>query len=124
MSFTGSAFCLELRGGCYNTAGYGCACSKCSWENLSIASKGVRNVSHRVLSGIFSVLITSESVLLGVYQEFLARHRPAAWSIALSASEYRVQLFFRTAGAEHAISSMSQYHARQILSIVIVSLSA
>jgi hypothetical protein len=39
---------------------------------------------HRALSGIFFVIITSESVLLGVYQEFLARHRPDAWSIALS----------------------------------------
>src|SRR5215510_11753462 len=39
---------------------------------------------HRVLSGIFSGIITAASILLGVYQEFPAKHRPDAWSIVLS----------------------------------------
>jgi hypothetical protein len=39
---------------------------------------------HRGLSGIFSGIITAARVLLGVYQEFLAKHRPDAWSILLS----------------------------------------
>ena len=39
---------------------------------------------YRGLSGIFSGIITTARVLLGVYQEFLANHRPDAWSILLS----------------------------------------
>ena len=64
------------------------------------------NCCHRVLSGLFSVLITSESVLLGVYQEFLARHRPDAWSIALSSVRVSCAVFLprcwcRTCNIQH-----------------------
>src|SRR5215510_10772384 len=55
-----------------------------SWINPYRRPFFLINCCHRGLSGIFSVLITSERVLLGVYQAFLARHRPDAWSIALS----------------------------------------
>src|SRR5215831_17213256 len=54
-----------------------------SWINPYSRQFFLINCCYRVLSGIFSVLITPESVLLGAYQEFPARHRPDAWSIVL-----------------------------------------
>jgi hypothetical protein len=56
-----------------------------SWINPYSRQFFLIKCCHRVLSGIFSVIITSESILLGVYQEFLTRPRPDAWSIVLSA---------------------------------------
>ena len=55
-----------------------------SWINPYRRQFFLIKCCHRVLSGIFSVIITAESVLLGVYQEFPAKYRPDAWSIVLS----------------------------------------
>ena len=56
-----------------------------SWINPYRRQFFLIKCCHRVLSGIFSVIITAASVLLGVYQAFPAKHRPDARSIVLSA---------------------------------------
>ena len=67
-----------------------------SWINPYSRQFFLIKCCHRVLSGIFSVIITSESVLLGVYQEFLNQTSTGCMEDSLRPpSEYRVRFSLR-----------------------------
>src|SRR5882672_2661881 len=80
-----------------------------SWINPYSRQFFLIKPCDRILSGIFSVIITSESALLGVYQEFLARYRHGCMEYSLVFRQSIVRGFSSALLAPNAKSVSETY---------------
>ena len=82
-----------------------------SWINPYRRQFFLIKCCHRVLSRIFSVIITSKSVLLGVYQEFLCQTSTGcSRSICLSSVRIQCAVFLPLLPGSRTLYSTTPHH--------------